>query len=292
MRNELPDVCLATLPGTGDLVILKRGETGYRFANLNSSDIARNEDIANSTNYNLGINPAQVGAMKVGAMYGFDAPGADPQRYFDGAALVGTRPLGNNSILDDPTEAFYKHVHGDLLEYKIAGERCYYLEMAAITELITGLQGRAVLLPDLVDGKPLIPVSVAFNQEKTGLVQMNFESGAFTTEAERNAGFQITAKVSVGPVEYAMGEMNSQFPSFVTWERAPANDGDGPPNYYCGHYFESQNEVIKDFCERANEMYEMLAEERKPSIKAQLAARAARAKTPVVQQRQKDKGER
>lgn len=207
----------------------------------------------------------------------------------DEAVLTGVHSLGGNSILDDPTEAFYKHIHGDLLEYQIAGSRQFYLELSAITELMTDLRGRAVLLPDMVCGKPLIPVSVKFNQRETGLIQMNFESGAFSLGEEKNAGFQITAKVSVGPVEYAMGEINSKFPSFVTWERTPGNDGNGPPNYYWGHYFESQSEVIKDFCERAGEKYEMLAAERKPSIKAQLAAAKAAQTEKPAQHHQKNK---
>jgi len=289
MRNELPESCFTTLPGTGDLVILKRGETGYQRSDLDAGDTARNEEIANTHNRRRGINPAQVKAMKIGALSGFDQPGADPQLYFDGAVLTGIHSLGGNSILDDPTEAFYKHIHGGLLEYQIAGSRQFYLELTAITELMADLQGRAVLLPDMVCGKTLIPVSVKFDQGKTGLNQMNFEIGAFSVGEEKNAGFQITAKVCVGPVEYAMGEINSRFSSFATWERTPCNDGSGPPNYYCGHYFESRNEVIKDFCERASEKYEMLAAERKPSIKAQLAAaKSAQTEKPAVR-RQKDK---
>ncbi len=122
---------------------------------------------------------------------------------------------------------------------------------------------------------------------------MCLPSNAFTLDKEINAGYQIIAKVGVGPVEYALGEKDGKFPGFVTWERTPANDGDGPPNYYWGHYFDSREEAIQDFCGRASEKYKMLAEQRKPSIKAQLAAaKAAQAEKPAVQQRQSDKGAR
>ena len=101
---------------------------------------------------------------------------------------------------------------------------------------------------------------------------MGLESGSYSHGKEVNAGFEIIAKVQVGPVEYALGERGGKFPSFATWERTPANDGDGQPNYYWGHYIEGRDEAVRDFCDRASEKYKMLAEYRKPSIKAQLAA--------------------
>ena len=104
---------------------------------------------------------------------------------------------------------------------------------------------------------------------------------------EMNAGYQIIAKIQVGPVEYALGEMGGKFPSFVTWERTPANDGDGPPNYYWGHYFDSQDKAMQDLYKRASEKYEMLTENRKPSIKAQLAAKPVPGDKPV--QKSKDR---
>lgn len=29
MRTDLPEICLSTMPGTGELIVLKRGKTGY-----------------------------------------------------------------------------------------------------------------------------------------------------------------------------------------------------------------------------------------------------------------------
>ena len=108
-----------------------------------------------------------------------------------------------------------------------------------------------------------------------------------------NAGFEIIAKVQVGPVEYALGEQGGNVLSFVTWERTPANDGSGPPNYYWGHYFYNRENAIQDLCTRASEKYEMLAEYRKPSIRGRLAAaKAAQAEKPAVQHHHKDKGAR
>ena len=118
---------------------------------------------------------------------------------------------------------------------------------------------------------------------------MGLESGSYSQGKEMNAGFEIIAKVQVGPVEYALGERCGKFPSFVTWERTPANDGDGPPNYYWGHYFESRDEAVRDFCDRASEKYKMLSEYRKPSIRAQLAAKPVSNSQPV---KPKEKGAR
>lgn len=38
MRKDLPETCFATLPSTGNLTILNRGETGYRRSDLEIGD--------------------------------------------------------------------------------------------------------------------------------------------------------------------------------------------------------------------------------------------------------------
>lgn len=90
MRNELPETCFATLPSTGKLIILKRGETGYFRSDWDTGNKADNEKLAEWHNHRCGITPAQVKAMQAGTMFGFDAPGADPQIYFDEAHLIGS----------------------------------------------------------------------------------------------------------------------------------------------------------------------------------------------------------
>jgi len=303
VRNDLPETCLSTLPGTGELIVLKRGEIGYTHSDWDTGDRGKNKEIASRHNRELGITPAQAEAMQIGSMFGFDAPGADPQFYLDKAFPLGTLPLGSHGILDDPTGAFYEHIHGNLLRYQIGGEKCCYLELSSIPEIMMGAKGKAVLLPDLVDGKPLVPVSVSDDREKKGVIRMSFERGAFTFDKETVAGYQIAAKVRAGPVEYAMGERYGKFPSFATWERTPANEGGGEPNYYWGRYFEGlegRSIALRDFCDRAGEKHQELAEyrsrraeARKPSIKAQLtAAKAAQAEKPAAPRHEKDKGAR
>jgi len=290
MRNELPETCFSTMPGTGDLIILKRGERGYYRSDQNTGNKIENKIIADGNNSLHGITPAQVMAMQIGSMFGFDVPGADPQRYFDEAKLVGTHSLGLSAVLYAGS-SFHENVSGCVHQYQIAGERCFYLELASISESMMGVQDSGILWPDMVHGEPLVPVSLKWLENYA--CEMTLERSSFTHEKEVNAGYQIIAKIGVGPVEYALGEKGGKFPGFVTWERTPANDGDGPPNYYWGHYFDSRDEAIQNFCDRASEKYEMLSEQRKPSIKEQLAAaKAAQAEKPAAHQHQKDKGAR
>jgi len=290
MRNDLPETCFSTLPGMGDLIILKRGETGYYRSDWETGDKAQNKEIASEHNRSRGITPAQVKAMEAGSMFGFDVPGADPQFYFDEAMLVRTHPLGLGAVLY-AVNSFHENVTGCVHQYQIAGKMCFYLELASISKSMMDVDSDGILWPDMVHGKPLVPVSL--KGLENGACEMTMERSSFSREKEVNAGYQIIAKVSVGPVEYALGEKDGKFPGFVTWERTPANDGDGPPNYYWGHYFDSRDKAIQDFCGRASEKYKMLAEQRKPSIKAQLAAaKAAQVEKPAAQQRQKDKGAR
>ena len=51
-----------------------------------------------------------------------------------------------------------------------------------------------------------------------------------------NADYQITARVCVGNAEFAIGECEKAPDPFMTWVRNCKNDGDGPPNYFWGHY--------------------------------------------------------
>lgn len=270
MRNELPETCLSTLPGTGDLIILKRGETGYYRSEWDTGDKTQNKNIADWHNQRSGITPAQVMAMQVGSMYGFDVPGADPQRYFNEARRIDSHSLSAGAVLyaDD---SLHEQIGGRVHQYQIARETCFYLDPAMIPESMMGKHSDRILMADMVHGKPLVPVTLKWLE--CNACEMKLEQSARIHNSEINAGYQIIAKTRIGPVEYALGELDGKFPAFVTWERTPSNDGDGPPNYYWGHYFDSRDDAVRDFCERASEKYQMLAENRKPSIKEQLAVK-------------------
>lgn len=78
LAEGLPDMCFSTLKSTGDLICIKRGESGYYPSDWNTADKARNEDMADELNGKLGVTSAQRQAMEVGSMAGWNVPGANP----------------------------------------------------------------------------------------------------------------------------------------------------------------------------------------------------------------------
>ena len=66
---DLPKLCALRNLTDGKPIIVKRGETGYWPAPNIDPD---------AFNARRGITPAQVEAMRIGSMFGFHVPGADP----------------------------------------------------------------------------------------------------------------------------------------------------------------------------------------------------------------------
>ena len=288
MRNDLPETCFATLPGQGSLIIIKRGETGYYRSDWDTGDKVQNQEIADFHNRRRGITPAQVEAMQVGSMCGFHVPGADPQTYYNEAHCVRFSALGAGTAIKDPVISYYSPVEGNLYQYQVAGKESLYIDASSMPESLMGKRSDHIILPDMVGGRPLVPVAVLRSDEAGGTRIFGLENGSFSQGKETNAGYEITAKVRVGPVEYALGELEGKYPSFVTWERTPANDGDGPPNYYWGHYFDNRDKAIQDFCDRAEGKFKMLSHDRKPSIKAQLATKPVPGDKPAVKAKDRE----
>ena len=64
LAERLPELCFSTLPGTGALICIKRGESGYYPSDWNTDDPAQNRELADYNNERLGVTPAQEKAMK------------------------------------------------------------------------------------------------------------------------------------------------------------------------------------------------------------------------------------
>ena len=98
-----------------------------------------------------------------------------------------------------------------------------------------------------------MPVKVSF--AKNGSCTVELERGSYVAGRIINADYQITARVRVGNAEFAIGECDKAPDPFVTWVRNCKNDGDGPPNYFWGHYRSYRAAAIEDFCKRAGDEY-------------------------------------
>ena len=79
VAEGLPEMCFSTLKSTGDLICIRRGETGYYPSDWDTGDKEQNVELADQLNEQLGVSPIQRQAMEVGSMCGWDVPGADPK---------------------------------------------------------------------------------------------------------------------------------------------------------------------------------------------------------------------
>lgn len=96
LRSDLPEICYSILPSTGDVIIIKHGESGYYRCEYSTEDKAFNREFANDRNANLGVSKAQIEAMLAGSMYGWDVPAADPKNYDEnGTPLRNTKDRGD-----------------------------------------------------------------------------------------------------------------------------------------------------------------------------------------------------
>ena len=91
LRSSLPDLCYANLPSTGELIIITKGESGYKNASSPYDSPERNKELAEGHNAEMGITKAQAAAMLAGSMFGWEVPAADPANYDDNGMPVKIR---------------------------------------------------------------------------------------------------------------------------------------------------------------------------------------------------------
>ena len=93
LAEGLPELCFSVLPSTGELICIKRGESGYYRSDWNTDDKEENIELADYNNERLGVTPEQRQAMEVGSMAGWDVPGADPVNYGEHYTQMGGMTL-------------------------------------------------------------------------------------------------------------------------------------------------------------------------------------------------------
>lgn len=91
LRSSLPDHCFSVMETTGELIILDKGEKGYRPAGTKGEHMTPRES-ADAANDTLGVTKAQEAAMLAGSMFGFDVPDADPKNYDENGIPIPIRP--------------------------------------------------------------------------------------------------------------------------------------------------------------------------------------------------------
>jgi hypothetical protein len=70
--SALPEHCYAVLPGSGQLIEVRRGKKGYYPCAYSTSDREYNKVLANYFNAHEGISKAQAAAMLAGSMFGWN----------------------------------------------------------------------------------------------------------------------------------------------------------------------------------------------------------------------------
>lgn len=77
----LPSLCASVLQGSGNLIMIRRGETGFYPSPHNTGSEKDNRAAADRINKGLKVTKAQEAAMFAGSLFGWDGKAADPRNY-------------------------------------------------------------------------------------------------------------------------------------------------------------------------------------------------------------------
>ena len=90
LRSSLPKECYSTLPSTGEIILIKRGDKGYYPADVQGHGVGTvdNREIVDALNRESGVTRAQEAAMQAGSIFGWATPAADPKNYNEKGELL------------------------------------------------------------------------------------------------------------------------------------------------------------------------------------------------------------
>jgi hypothetical protein len=77
-KHKLPEYCFATEATTDNVVLLKRGDNGF-YPYYDGT--IKGKEAARELNDEIAVSPAQAAAMKMGSIFGWNIPGANPDNY-------------------------------------------------------------------------------------------------------------------------------------------------------------------------------------------------------------------
>lgn len=79
--QKLPDLCYSTLPSSGELIMIKKGDKGYHTCSYSAPYREQNEMTAAQNNRRMGVTPQQEAAMLGGSLFGWATPAAKVTSY-------------------------------------------------------------------------------------------------------------------------------------------------------------------------------------------------------------------
>jgi hypothetical protein len=96
LRSSLPDKCYSVLPSGDEIIIVKKGESGYYHTDKYGHDQAEAQCIVDECNQSGGVTKAQEAAMLAGSMFGWATPAADPKNYNEQGQPIRARQQNKN----------------------------------------------------------------------------------------------------------------------------------------------------------------------------------------------------
>lgn len=110
---SLPETCYGILAGAGDVIIIKKGESGYYKTDIDAGSKEANIALVDSFNTTVGVTKAQRAAMEAGSMFGWHVPAANPEMYDEDGNLKRDSLSDKIQAADDAKAAVPCHDCGE-----------------------------------------------------------------------------------------------------------------------------------------------------------------------------------